>query len=324
MPPPDSAPPKPKRKRRWLQFSVRTLLVLMLLASVPLGWVRIELNRIAREDEAVAAILELGGSVSFEGDRSGPPNPAKAKPAWLRRLLGDRYFRRVDYVRFPRGADDEAVAHLGGLRRIRALALRGTRAGGAAFDPIWQHRELTRLDLSSTAIGDEEATHLAGLSQLRVLELANTRVTDRTAEVLLEKLPQLWSLDLRGTHVSMSAAEELKSACGGRSSRFTWSPVFTWSPAPSEARRQIAASLEQSGASVVAEPVEEDSAGRRSVAGIYSVTLSGRWKGGMTGLKQLAQLSPVHSLILMGAPLTDEERAYVAGLRFGRGSSGKP
>jgi len=318
MPPPDSAPPRPKRKRRWLQFSVRTLLVLMLLACIPLGWVRIELNRIAREDEAVAAILELGGSVSFEGDRFGPPNPAKAKPAWLRRLVGDRYFRRVESVHLPRGSDDMAVGHLAGLRTVKLLTLRGARASGPAFGPIWRHRELTSLDLSSTAIGDEEAAGLAGLAQLKDLELANTAVTDRTAKVLLESLPQLSRLDLRGTHVSMAAAERIESARGRPSSG------FTWSPAPSEAQRRIAASLEQSGASVVAEPVEENPAGRRSVTGIYSVTLSGRWKGGMTGLKELAQLSPLYSLILMGAPLSDEERAYLAGLRFARGSSGKP
>ncbi len=42
-------PPTPKPRRRWLQFSLRTVLVLVLLISVPLGWLGMKVKQ-GRED----------------------------------------------------------------------------------------------------------------------------------------------------------------------------------------------------------------------------------------------------------------------------------
>ena len=46
----------PKPRRRWLQFSLRTLMVVVLLVALPLGWIGILLER-SREQERVLDTL---------------------------------------------------------------------------------------------------------------------------------------------------------------------------------------------------------------------------------------------------------------------------
>ena len=50
-----------KPRRRWFQYSLRTLLVLMLLACIGMGWIAVKLQQVRRERAAVAAIEGLGG-----------------------------------------------------------------------------------------------------------------------------------------------------------------------------------------------------------------------------------------------------------------------
>ena len=50
-------------QRRWFQLRLRTLLVLVTLASVPLSWVGWELDQRRREKQAIAWVEEMGGTV---------------------------------------------------------------------------------------------------------------------------------------------------------------------------------------------------------------------------------------------------------------------
>ena len=56
----------PKPKRRWFQLRLRTLLVLVTLASGVFGWVGWELEQRRREVPAIAWVDKLGGKVYFE------------------------------------------------------------------------------------------------------------------------------------------------------------------------------------------------------------------------------------------------------------------
>ena len=40
-------------KRRWLQFRLRTLLVFVVLVSLPLGWLALQLKRLADEQRDI-------------------------------------------------------------------------------------------------------------------------------------------------------------------------------------------------------------------------------------------------------------------------------
>jgi len=51
---PQPAPARPRR--RWLQYSLRTLLVFMVLASVPMSWLAVKMHHAREQREAVEAM----------------------------------------------------------------------------------------------------------------------------------------------------------------------------------------------------------------------------------------------------------------------------
>src|SRR5262245_19997517 len=67
----------PTAKRRWLRFSLRTMLLLITALCIWLGY---QVNAARRQREALAAIARAGGTVYF--DRRTPPD-------WLHQFLGD-------------------------------------------------------------------------------------------------------------------------------------------------------------------------------------------------------------------------------------------
>ena len=52
-----------KSGRRWLQFSLRGLLVFMVFVAFGLGWIGNERRKVRSEDQAVEEIERLGGMV---------------------------------------------------------------------------------------------------------------------------------------------------------------------------------------------------------------------------------------------------------------------
>ena len=58
-------------KRRWLQFSLRGLLLLMVVIAVPLGW----RHRVRQQRDAVAALEKAGCFVGYENGNSETPEP---------------------------------------------------------------------------------------------------------------------------------------------------------------------------------------------------------------------------------------------------------
>jgi hypothetical protein len=122
---------KPARKRRWLRFSLRTLLVVVVLLSVPLGWFALKMREAERQRRAVEAITEAGGWVRYDwaldesgrdSGRQGPP-----APAWLLKLVGEDLFSDIACVHLA-DFDTSQVAfeYLKGLTSLIYLDLSGT------------------------------------------------------------------------------------------------------------------------------------------------------------------------------------------------------
>ena len=96
MPEPD----KPEPRRRFRQFSLRTMLVVLTVFCVWLGWT---VHRANEQKKAVEWVREMGGSVwceNYKFDAHGhfiadaePPGPK-----WLVQLLGADYFQEVSIV----------------------------------------------------------------------------------------------------------------------------------------------------------------------------------------------------------------------------------
>ena len=56
----------PKRKRRWRQFSLRSLLAFITLAAVLLSWLSVEMRRAEREAEASRVLQRPARIVLFD------------------------------------------------------------------------------------------------------------------------------------------------------------------------------------------------------------------------------------------------------------------
>ena len=62
-------PPTPKPRRRWLQFTLRTLFIMVLACSLPCAWIAERMNRTQRQRETVHLVRDLGGYVRYDSER---------------------------------------------------------------------------------------------------------------------------------------------------------------------------------------------------------------------------------------------------------------
>ena len=110
---------------RWrFQFSLRSLLVMVVVVALPFSWLAVEIKKAKEQKVAAAAIQKAGGFVwyDFELDSLGDlvPNRQRPGPQWLRRLLGDHFF---DAVTSAYVWDDVAMTYLAQLPRLQELFL---------------------------------------------------------------------------------------------------------------------------------------------------------------------------------------------------------
>lgn len=155
-------------KRRWMQFSLGTLLVVVAALCVWLAW-HVELAR--RQREAVTELHKLRVAVLYR--TPGLRDNGEQEPAWLRRVLGAAYREPVTYVGFQHAAklQDEPE------RIGQALAL------------LAELRGLKRLSLEGLPVTDNDLMHLKSLAELQRLDLSYTEVTADGVARLQQALP---------------------------------------------------------------------------------------------------------------------------------------
>jgi hypothetical protein len=148
-------------KRRWYQFSLKTLFVVVTLLCVgPGGFVVYEQKKARDQKSAVEAIERLGGNIYYDEN-------APVRSATMRWILGDERFGNVDAVGFAKtSVTDADLVHLAALPR------------------------LTSLSLSQTNVTDSGLMqHVASLRSLEALGLYDTRATDAGIDELQKALP---------------------------------------------------------------------------------------------------------------------------------------
>jgi len=215
-------------QRRWFRFSLRSLLILVIVIAIPLAWIAKERRQSQRELNIAAELLPL----TFDDVEIGGPYDSvrlrtRGKPqGWgrnaLRQLLGERVRRlrnpvlsledlrplasltRLDYLDLDNSAVSD-LAPLEGLTNLQWLDLRGLPVSDIA--PLASLTNLESLSLDSTQVRD--ITPLAELRNLESLNLRATPVQDLTPLVRLSKLKKL-SLDL--TPVTRKQVDALQKA----------------------------------------------------------------------------------------------------------------
>jgi hypothetical protein len=159
----------PEPKRRWFQFSLRMLLVLIAVVAIGCGWVAYELNQARQQRQIVAAIRHLGGDVDYDCH----DDPSKLNAEWLVETFGLDFCNDVVRVTFRES--------------------NGTTFGDADLEQSMKYlRGLPHLgdsDLAFTSITDAGLKQLPLLTNLKYISLLHTAVTAAGVEDLKSALP---------------------------------------------------------------------------------------------------------------------------------------
>ncbi len=225
--PPDSsgAVQNPKYpRRRWLRFSLRTMLVVVTVFGV---WLGIKVDEARRQKAAVEKLQALGVEVWYEHQRTAnggfDVRIDLEVPRWARELCGDHFFQTVKglfYVqRLGPGvtpamsnpitdadlkclADlphleqliisrapitDAGLAHLRHPERLRVVALDITDVGDGFVRRLKNSSRLESLCLEETKVTDDELAELTNLPNLQVLRLRHTDTGDRALAPFVER-----------------------------------------------------------------------------------------------------------------------------------------
>ena len=188
--------------RRWFQFSLRSLLIaVMLAAGLLVAW-RAYVEPYRRQRESMAYIEHLGGEYKTE----------PGGPGWLHQLFGDDKFQNIIEISLDgQNVSDEDLAHLEGLTHLQSLRLGGAQVSDAGLARLREFTILRMLDLEGTLVSDAGLAHLEGLVNLQTLVLSATPVGD-AGLVHLKGLKNLQELWLGGAQVSDAGAKQLQKA----------------------------------------------------------------------------------------------------------------
>ncbi len=164
-----------------VRFTVRRIMVLVLVVGLLLGWT---INRARRQEIAVAAILRLNGDVIFDEDmnaqgRYAPRSRPPQGPLWLRNLIGPEYFRTLRTIWVRRKVGDAELSFLNHLTQLRTIHLVGTNITDDGLTCLRSMPRLWGVDLvRSTRVTDASAGSISGLTDLKELYLNGTQFTD--------------------------------------------------------------------------------------------------------------------------------------------------
>jgi hypothetical protein len=185
-----AAPPTtPPPRRRWLQYSLRTLMVLIVVFGCGLGWLAHEVHQARQQREALKAIALRHPWVSYAPN--GSSSTIETGLAWLRRLVGEEeLFKTLIEVGFVgHQTTDAGLVHLKGLTQLRRLYLGDNDVSDAGLVHLRGLTNLKLLNLRGTQVTDAGLPHLGGLTQLQYLNLSGTQVTAAGVAQLKRTLP---------------------------------------------------------------------------------------------------------------------------------------
>lgn len=218
-------------KRRWWQFRLRTLLIAVLVLSLPLGWLSWRLKQAADQRRAVGAFRDAGGLVGYDygpqyerdlpnSPALGGPGPAPEPPwpEWLRDRVGDDFFFGIKEVNFPimfvnppsafPTVTDELLVDLKDLRGPRELQIHSNRVTDEGLRILPELPTLRQLALYTPNVTDAGLSHVSQLWMLEFLALDSPHVTNEGLGHL-SQLRKLQHLNLVAPNVTDAGLRHL-------------------------------------------------------------------------------------------------------------------
>ena len=188
-------------KRRWFQFSLRTLILLMLVVGGGCGWLARWVEQGRRQEAAVAELAKLGAIITYEfQDENSAGNPIAAAPygpEWLRKWLGDGFFNRVVAVEHW-GPGSSKLPKLSGNRgapqtRSRHDPSRFAPAPTTDNSIVLAARifGIAGSIIRNLALTDDHMRLLADLAYLRRLSITSNPIGNTSMEHVAER-PPIW------------------------------------------------------------------------------------------------------------------------------------
>lgn len=227
MNPTNDRPDKPKR--RWLSFGLRGLMIIVLLMSLPMGWIARDVYRSRREAVVVDAVHQAEGYLSFDYEYLGPnlELPKPPGPWLLRRLFGQHIHAYVESVHLME--PDQAntlIPMLSICQRLKYLRLPAASLNDASIETIAQMPNLKELRLIGTPIGVDQLRRLAQGTKLTSIELEGAAATDELVQ-LLPLFPDLEEVTLNQTTITDQAFQALGQLSKLRALNIEQAPAVT-------------------------------------------------------------------------------------------------
>ena len=199
--------------RGLFRFRLRTLMLAVLVIGVGMG---LYVNRVRRQQAAVAAIRQAGGNVYYDYQQTdGYLDVARESrvPDWLRKKLGNDWFHsvvnvNVIYRNDAKGtsktapSNDDFLDALAQLPRLEALVMLHGTASDEGLEKISRVRHLKELVLMDAIhVTDRGVAYLPALEDLESLTLSESQITDDSLRAL-GQLPRLKQLMIQGNQLT--------------------------------------------------------------------------------------------------------------------------
>lgn len=191
--------------RRWLRFSLRSLLLVVTGLSI---WLGLHLDAVRRQSAAIAEVKRLGGRACYDYQYAGDGELTEGEspsPVWLFGWLGPDFFHDVVFVDMSRNADgqentqttDEIKAVLPDFRELRTLYLTQGQATDDCLRAVGRLSKLEQLFCwNAIEATDAAIAPLANLPRLKSLHFSNSWITDESL-LVFGQMPALETLSIQ-------------------------------------------------------------------------------------------------------------------------------
>ena len=183
----DSTQPNVQPRRRWLSFSIRTLLVAMLIFASLFAWLGKHVIRTRAERPVVAQIQAAGGNAYYDyqlGFEFINPSNAPTGSELVRAVLGDDIYATVNAVLFYNPTTDADITDLHKLANLLDVSISGPGITDKSIDDLLRINKLRSLNLSDTSITPDGLSRLSASKTLQHLTLYGATVTDAHLQTL--------------------------------------------------------------------------------------------------------------------------------------------
>lgn len=147
-------------RKRWLRYSLRTLLIVISISAVSFAYVS---NRVREQWALAMRVEQLGGKVTWG------------------RLQGDSWISVFARERLPQGYVDDVVA----------IDLTGSGVTDEDLERFRKFTHLRLLYLDDTSITDAGLNNLEHFKELAILSVFGTQISNSRLDRLKEVLPNL-------------------------------------------------------------------------------------------------------------------------------------